>query len=297
MTGMVRRVIDAWGTTITVDVVAGPGSGDDQGKADLDQAMEAAHELCADIDRVFSPYRADSLVSALRRGEWDGRPGAGFAPDQAVFVDILQECERARSVTRGAFDPWVGPGGFDPSGLVKGSGAEQIADLFVARGFGNVCVNAAGDLSARGLGPAGVPWRVGITHPDLPGELCARVPVGWATDIAGPAGAVATSGFTEQRGHVVSPRTGGTLCIDEGDLVGCGVRQATVVGPDGGLADALATGLLIDGVDGAAWFDEFAALDLRIGRPHSRWGALIIDGGSMWRLGALSLPHMALVEP
>ena len=48
-----------------------------------------------------------------------------------------------------------------------------------------------------------------------------------------------------------------------------GARQATVVGTDGALADALATALLVSGREGARWF---AALP--------GWSAYVVDGGT-----------------
>jgi hypothetical protein len=36
--------------------------------------------------------------------------------------------------------------------------------------------------------------------------------------------------------------------------IGCGRRSASVIGPDAGLCDALATALMVAGKDGAKWF-------------------------------------------
>ena len=275
----VRRTLDAWGTTITLDAV---GSDGDAGllAARLEAALPEVRGLVDEVDRVFSTWREDSLVSALRRGDLaEGRLAQGSAPER-LLADVLDRCRRAREISGGSFDPWAAPGGLDPSGLVKGWGAGRIADLLVARGLPRVCVNAAGDIAARGVGPDGGAWRVGVVHPDHRDRLCAELPTGWVGDLAGPDGSVATSGFSEQVGHVVDPTTGATTTR---------ARQATVVGPDAGLADALATALLVDGHAGDVWFEDFAATDLGWGRVRTRWGALVVEGDTLWRMGACSL--------
>ena len=56
---------------------------------------------------------------------------------------------------------------------------------------------------------------------------------------------MASSGLYERGRHIDNPRDGSTDVHYD---------QATVVGPDGGLADALATAALIEGPGCAAWF-------------------------------------------
>jgi thiamine biosynthesis lipoprotein len=128
--------------------------------------------------------------------------------------------------------------------LVKGWAADVAADILVAAGVGHVQVNAAGDLALRGGwfdAAAGVvkPWSIGVVNPDNRAEI---VKVYEITD-----GAIATSGTYERGAHIHDPFNG---------LIAIGARSATVVGPDGGLADALATALIVAGRDGAIWFNR-----------------------------------------
>ena len=58
-------------------------------------------------------------------------------------------------------------------------------------------------------------------------------------------GAIATSGDYERGAHIHDPYTG---------LIAIGARSASVIGPDAGLCDALATALMVAGKDGAKWF-------------------------------------------
>ncbi|QWW18673.1 FAD:protein FMN transferase [Schaalia sp. 19OD2882] len=275
---VLRRTFDAWGTTITVDVVDHRSAPEDQKNVEvLDATMPTVREVAAHIDAVFSPWRDDSLTSAMRRGEVCESDLYTLGVDGAWMLRVLLECRRAESITCGAFNPWKAPGGFDPSGYVKGWGAALMADTLVAAGLPDVCVDAAGDLATRGAGPDGGAWHVGITHPGRTRVVCAVVDSGPSADIEGVAGAVATSGSSQREGHVSGRDSRRTRA-----------SQATVVGPDAALADALATGLLIDGVDSVEWFDEFAREDLRIGRSHSRWGALVVQDGRLFRLGRLA---------
>ncbi|MCI1676059.1 MAG: FAD:protein FMN transferase [Ancrocorticia sp.] len=246
-----RRLVEAWGTVITIDCA-------DADPAALDAALPEIHTLVAHIDEVFSTWRPDSVISMRRRGE------PTFSPE---FDLISAHCEQARQISRGAFDPWYSPGGVDFSGYVKGWGAGLIADALVARGVPNVCVNAAGDVAVRGTRAPGIAWSVGFAHPTDRTSLCASevLPTGYAA---------ATSGFSEQVGHIVNPHTGGQEAA---------ALQASVIGPDSGLADALATALVIDGVAGSPWFQAFATA--RRGEGE-KWQALVVEAGSLWRLGA-----------
>lgn len=276
-----RRTLEVWGTVVTIDAV--PPHGDARLGADtLDALLPEVSDLAGDIDRALSTWREDSLFSALRSGRLteDDLSHAGRAGH--LVGQVLDDCRRARALTRGSFDPWAAPGGLDPSGYVKGWGAGLMADLLAHGGLPDVCVNAAGDVAARGHGPGGTPWRIGVLHPDHRHQICAVVPVGWDGDLEGCDGAVATSGFSEQRGHVVDPATGRPPV---------GARQASVVGPDAGFTDALATALLVDGHEGDTWFEEFAARDLTWGRVRTRWGALVVEGDTVWRMGACALPQ------
>ncbi|MCI1964249.1 MAG: FAD:protein FMN transferase [Ancrocorticia sp.] len=246
-----RRLVETWGAVITIDCA-------DADPAALDAALPEIHTLVAHIDEVFSTWRPDSVIIMRRRGQ------PTFSPE---FDLISAHCEQARQISRGAFDPWCSPGGVDFSGYVKGWGAGLIADALVARGLPNVCVNAAGDVAVRGTRAPGIAWSVGFAHPTDRTSLCAAevLPAGYAA---------ATSGFSEQVGHIVNPHTGSQETA---------ALQASVIGPDAGLADALATALVIDGVAGSPWFQAFATA--RRGEGET-WQALVVEAGSLWRLGA-----------
>ena len=194
------------------------------------RAIEAATAELEAVDRAFSPFRDDSLVTRVRRGE--------LAPESypPPLAEVVRRCAEITARTDGWFDPWAVPGGFDPSGLVKGWSVERAADRMRATGVRDFALAGGGDVLVRGSGPTG-PWRVGIRDPRDPRQAVLVLEL---TDAA-----VATSGSYERGGHIVDPRTGRPATA---------LASATVVGPDLGTADAYATALYVAGPAGLHWF-------------------------------------------
>ena len=228
-----------WGTVVSLDVRDADAS-----EHAVDAAWESVRAELHRVDAVYSTFRDDSVISRLRRG------GQHLVADDVA--EVVDRCLEARRLTEGAFDPWQAPGGFDPSGLVKGWAADRCAGIVRMHGLRSFTLDAGGDLACRGqASPDHDGWPIGITHPDDPMQVAAVVDV---VDSA-----IATSGFSQRGEHVLDPRTGGAAR---------GARQATVIGPDGALSDALATGLMVAGVDGARWFSALPG-----------WSAYVVDGG------------------
>jgi thiamine biosynthesis lipoprotein len=194
--------------------------------AETDDAASQAVAVLHHVDRVFSTWKPDSPVSRLRRGEID----LDAAPPEVGWV--LELCRRARVASGGWFDPWRLPGGVDPTGLVKGWGAElALAELRKA-GAAAAMINAGGDIAVFGEPEPGQQWRIGIRDPLAADRLLTVVTLG------GHDRAVATSGSYERGLHVLDPDAG---------LPAQTLLAATVVGPDLAFVDALATGLLASG--------------------------------------------------
>lgn len=195
-------------------------------------AVDAAFEHLREIDARFSTYREDSEISRLGRGE--------LSPDacSADVRDVLQRCEALRVTTRGYFDIRAhrADGRPDPSGFVKGWAAQAAAAIIGAAGAENYCINAGGDVIARGEPEPGRPWRIGIRHPELPDQLATVLE---ARDVA-----VATSGGYERGSHIADPHSG---------RAPDGLLSVTTVGPELSLADAYATAAYAMGPAGLAW--------------------------------------------
>ncbi len=237
-----------WATVVTFDVRAPQIS-----EPDVREACAAAARELHRIDEWLSPFRSDSEVSAIRRGELSA------VDVSAPVAEVLAGCAAVTTQSGGAFDPWAAPGGFDPSGYVKGWGADRAAAILVGHGFANVSVNAAGDVTCRGRSDAEREgWRIGIADPADPNRILGAVEVCDAH--------LATSGRYEQGDHIVDPATGRRAAS---------VDSATVLARDGGEADAWATALLVRGPAG-----------LPLITPDSGLSAMVVSSGYAWVQGA-----------
>jgi thiamine biosynthesis lipoprotein len=207
-TARLRHAEHVMGTVVSFDVPV---------SARADGSLDAAIAWLHRADRVFSPYRPDSDVSRLARGETE--IGA-CAPEVA---EVLQASARVGEESGGYFTAYP-DGRLDPSGYVKGWAAERAAQLLSRAGSANHLVNAGGDVQCAGARTPGEPWRVGIADPFHRGGLALVVA---ASDCA-----VATSGVAERGPHVRNPHAGRPAA---------GLASLTVVGPSLTLADAYAT--------------------------------------------------------
>lgn len=216
----VEREIAVWGTEIYLDV-----SSSKLETVEIERVIAGVEAFFYDVDEELSTFKENSSVSRIRAGKLKIED----APD--MVKEVWRGCLKARELTFGSFDPWAVEGGFDPSGYVKGWAAEKAADMLVAAGCEKVQVNAAGDLCLRGG-----PWKIGVVNPDNRSEI---VQVFELTNEN-----IATSGHYEKGAHIRDPHTG---------IIAIGAKSGTVIGPDGGLTDAFATALMVDGDDAAQW--------------------------------------------
>lgn len=176
---------------------------------------------------ITTPPPSDPAVDAL-------------LAQQPSSLDI--EWSEQRDVTRVRTDN--ASVGLDFSGVAKGAAAELSCALLEEAGFVDALVNLGGDVMV--CGPAVVPWRVAINHPQS-GVLEVL-----AVD---QRLAVFTSGQYHRYGiwdgeryaHVLDPATGRPVK----HLV-----QATAIDPDPVLADAAATALVVAGLDSADHLGE-----------------------------------------
>jgi thiamine biosynthesis lipoprotein len=202
-----------------------------------DVDVEVAFDWLRDVDAVFSTYRDDSDISRLDRGDLT------LADCRPEVDEVLTQCMALNRSTRGYFSVRAA-GRLDPSGLVKGWAVGGAAERLAVAGAENFCINAGGDIVARGRPAADRAWRIGIRHPEDLEQLAAVVALEDLT--------VATSGEYEQRGHIVDPHTGRRPT---------GLLSVTVVGPDLGRADAYATAAFAMGADGPDWTATLTGYD------------------------------------
>jgi len=254
-----RHVEEVMGTAFTVDAVFSDRSEED-GLHDVVTACQMLHE----VDRVFSTWRSDTPVSRLRRGELTEED---LPPE---VVSVLASCTHAHELSGGWFDPWAAPGGVDPTGYVKGWAGQLVLDALRSEGAAAALVNAAGDVAGFGGPEPGRPWLLGLTDPFAPTELLGAVPVA--------DNALAVSGTYERGEHIYG---------QGGAPADAGVVSAAVLGPDLGLADALATALVAGGQE---------ALDHLVEDPDHQ--ALVIFRDGRWaRTDAFPLRAMPATQP
>ncbi|MFE9008079.1 FAD:protein FMN transferase [Streptomyces sp. NPDC007875] len=237
-----RHAEHVMGTVVSFDIR-------DPATPAIHRAVDTAVAWLHQVDEVFSPYRPDSVISRLDRGE--------LTPDRCgpEVAEVLGLCEEAAHATGGWFSP-TPDGRLDPSGMVKGWAVERASRILHAAGAHNTCVNGGGDIQLRGEAAPGIPWRIGIAHPTRVGELAAVV--------TGHDLAVATSGTAERGAHVLDPHTGRPAT---------GLLSLTLTGRHLTRADAYATAAFAMGAGAHDWVE---ALD-----GHEALG--ITTAGEIWR--------------
>lgn len=136
----------------------------------------------------------------------------------------------------------------DCSAIAKGFGTDMVADMLRSKGISDFMVEVGGEIVVSGQNPKGKLWNIGISKPvddslSVNNELQTVIPV---TDIA-----MATSGnyrnFYVKDGrkyaHTIDPHT----CTP----VSHSLLSATVFASDCATADALATSMMVMGLDSA----------------------------------------------
>ena len=199
----------------------------------LDARLDAAKGTLREADEVFSLWKPLSPMSQLRRGD------ITLEDAPSLIRDVLDRCALAKAMSGGWFDPWALPNGLDPTGFVKGWAAQVALQCFDDLDLKGVVVNAAGDIASRGTNADGEPLLAGILSAADPNRLIASVIL---------RGSLATSGGYARSQHLFNPKAG---------HFGAKAASASVVGPDLGIADALATAVVCGGHEA---FEGIAAL-------------------------------------
>jgi FAD:protein FMN transferase len=161
---------------------------------------------------------------------------------RAVVGDDKLEVDRASGQLRKSVDGLR----VDLSAIAKGHGCDRVAMVIEATGRTRYMVEVGGEIRARGGGPSGEFWKIGIERPtgDAAGSRVVHVLVR-VTDVA-----VATSGdyrnYWERDGvrysHTLDPRTGRPITH--------ALASVTVIHEESAaLADAWATALNVLGPD------------------------------------------------
>jgi len=205
----------AMGTLLQISLVGERGSFSTDTKKLLDFAFAEAGRLEALLTR-------HTQGSPLYRLNVAGHLAAPPAELRHVLAGALQYCRESW----GFFDPAVLSGSFPSSnsirlgdahislgrhgieltldGIAKGFIVDRLSQLLRANGANNHLINAGGDIIARGVGPTGSGWKIGVQDPEHQGRLLSSF---FLRD-----GAVATSGNYESvanrgKNHIFRPGT------------------------------------------------------------------------------------------
>ena len=248
-----------------------------------DESIEAAADEIRRIERLLTTFKDDSETNLINR-----YAGIAPVVVSDETFGIIERSTRISSVTQGAFDISYGSidkrfWNFDTTmkalppksvarkmvklinykniildkehktvmlkqegmrigfgGIGKGYAAEKAKQVMQQMGIKSGVVNASGDLTAWGYQPSGKPWTIGIVKPDGSGAVFSYLNI---TNMA-----VATSGNYEKfimidgkrYSHTIDPRTGFPVR---------GIKSVTIITPNAELADAMATPVMIMGIE------------------------------------------------
>jgi thiamine biosynthesis lipoprotein len=225
-----------------------------------------ADRAAAERGVPLSPELAAYLVDALH---WARKTRGVFDPSVGSLVDAwgLQsggrvptpdELETARAASgfeHASVEP--GPGGdlaprlrsevagiaFDLGAIGKGMALDAAAEVLRAHGIESALIDFGGQVLALGPPLDAPAWIVGITHPEKRQQMVFEIPLA--------RGSVATSSNVERGlvvdgvsfGHILDPRTGRPAVTR---------ASVSVLAPTATAADALASALIVGGIEETA---------------------------------------------
>ncbi len=291
----VRVSREALGTVVAV--TAYPATGGARGESGARQAIDAAYDAMAAVERDLDVHDPDSAISRLNADIGD--PAALALPDRAAKVF---QATRDLGVTDsfsltllGATEAWGFESGgrvpsddelaaaladprYDLGGAAKGLALDEAAAAIARSGAVTAALISSGSTTiTTGAKPGGEPWRIGVEDPRDPDAVVASI------EARGPV-TVSTSGDYQRSfesggvryHHILDPSTGRPAR---------GLRSLTVVGTVPGLdSDILSTALFVMGADSAAAYAEEHGLGLVIVDDEGR--TLLVPGpeGRTWEI-------------
>ena len=211
------------------------------------KVLKMAEQIYLESEGAFDP-----TVGPLVNLWGFGKEGSRFSPpsDEEVekcrrfvgynLIDIVDNTKIAKKHAETQLDL---------SAIAKGFGVDMVADLLNKLGYKNFMVEIGGEVVVSGQKKSGQ-WRIGIDRPyfdAVPGENLEAI-----LEVSNIS--VATSG--DYRNYFVSGDKTYSHTIDpvSGKPIINGVASVTVIAPKCVVADAMATAIMVMGVEkGLAW--------------------------------------------
>lgn len=265
----------AWGTTYHITY-----------KADRDLGDSIVAEMRL-VEQSLSMFDKESLVSRINRGECDSlnrmltdvlrlsllvnkTSGGMFDPTVAPLTDLwgfgrkgqITNTPAAESIDSALIRVGISKcrldGNrlikghermeFDFSAVAKGYGVDCVADMLRRNGVNDYMVEIGGEVSLSGKSPRGTDWRIQVDAPSDDPAAHEAFTVLELSDCA-----IASSGnYRNFRVSEDGTRTGHTINPVTGHPAVTRSIATTVIAPQCGLADALATALMACDPDSAA---------------------------------------------
>jgi thiamine biosynthesis lipoprotein len=220
--------------------------------SELSQLCNSAPAWTTVPTLLFEVLRVALAVSQASRGAFD--PTVGAALQTRGFDTHWQTGARRTTRTHAQQADWRDVSLDDATGRVRLHRALQLDLGAVAKGFAldlaaramagvaDCCLVAGGDLLCRGTNARGRVWQTAIVHPLATDRSAGTL------EVHAPEYAICTSGGYARRNahghHLLDPRRPGAPNADS-------LASATVIAPQAGIADALATAAFVLGAEDA----------------------------------------------
>ena len=226
---------------------------------DVFSAVAKAQEMCQLTDGVFNPL-IGPITKLWKINQNPGEPDAYSLPEPASLdaaltltaPDGLELSPTPANSGGGSVRLARRGAALDLGGIAKGYASTEIVKLLNVRGITSALVNLGGNVHVLGT-KGGAPWNIGIRNPinETTDPIALVLAVG---DPQRQGIAVVTSGGYERYrivngvrySHFFDPRTGMPVQND--------ILSATLITPDGSMADALATAFMIMGPERSIQF-------------------------------------------
>ena len=233
------------------------GSGPETVLPDVFAVIDAALRACSLTDGAFNPLVGPlTKLWKINQQPFSDAESADlharmrFRLPEAASIDALLPLTRIDNLeTLSPDQVYLRQKGcmLDLGGIAKGYASLRLANLFRTRGVRSALIDLGGNIYVVGSQPGGLPWNIGIRDPkDTRGGAIAVLSV---TDTA-----VVTSGTYERFKIIDGVRYSHFFDPATGYPVRNPLLSATLVTPDGTLADALATAFMVMGSDRASSF-------------------------------------------